>query len=158
MVAEAWANLEKFFDEHLEEKKEDTRRARGDEHPSVRASEFDRARTNKKDEGDLSYADSAPETRSRARRVQCPKTTREARARLRSVTPVGHFFARQRHAVRRVDLEPLQPAQRTEDWVSTRTPRTRTPGFASTIRTSLNPGNCWNNIESMDAVVASANE
>jgi hypothetical protein len=30
------------------------------------------------------------------------------------------------------------------------------PGFASTMRTSLNPGNCWNSMDNIAAVVASA--
>lgn len=53
-------------------------------------------------------------------------------------------------------LNPCSPESATALRVSESNSTKAMPGFASTMRTSANPGNCWNSIESIDAVVASA--
>ena len=52
-------------------------------------------------------------------------------------------------------LNPCSPESATALRVSESNSTKAMPGFASTMRTSANPGNCWNSIESIDAVVAS---
>ena len=58
--------------------------------------------------------------------------------------------------MRGVDLEPLQPRERDARLRLRLELHERDPGFASTMRTSLNPGNCWKSIDNICAVVASA--
>lgn len=53
-------------------------------------------------------------------------------------------------------LNPCNPESATALRVSESNSTKAMPGFASTMRTSTNPGNCWNSIESIEAVVASA--
>ena len=117
-----------------------------------------------------------PLARLAPRRVQCPRTKRHARRRGDSPDDVSSVFARRspRDVFETEKLEahffayesvmlcvglilnPCSPESATALRVSESNSTKAMPGFASTMHTSVNPGNCWNSIESIDAVVASA--
>ena len=105
-------------------------------------------------------------------RVQCPRTKRHVFG--AAYTEVHHLvhvfvtkYALQLHLIGYffayesvmecvgLILNPCSPESATALFALESNSTNAIPGFASIIRVSLNPGNCWNSMESMLAVVAS---